>query len=214
MATALYDFLLQFAKTEKMKKNTVLYHIGDEKRPDVILLRNGAVKASWFTASGEEQVYHVFREGEIMMLVNAFDETLPKLNYTVLWESEIGRINAWKAKEIMTGSMSAQNLVILELIEMIHYERRLLREMLNDSSERRICDLLLAYADRDGIPYNGRVLISERVSQQFIASSLRISRSTVARTIRELKKSRLIEYINGYLCITDLPAFTKKTETL
>ena len=61
--------------------------------------------------------------------------------------------------------------------------------------------MLLKFAKQSGTDYDGKILIREKISQQSMANMLRVSRITVARTIKELKDLGLLENINGYYCL-------------
>ena len=79
-----------------------------------------------------------------------------------------------------------------------------IRNMTYRSSEWRICDLLLIYADFYGVEYDGKILIQEKISQQIMSNLLGINRITTVRGIKNLKNMGLIEQINGLYCIRDV----------
>lgn len=67
----------------------------------------------------------------------------------------------------------------------------------------KVCNLLLTFAERYGVPYDGKTLIKEKISQQMMANLLGVNRITMVRAIKELREMGLIEQVNGFYCIRD-----------
>lgn len=67
----------------------------------------------------------------------------------------------------------------------------------------KVCNLLLTFAERYGVEYDGKILIKEKISQQMLANLLGVNRITMVRTVKELREENLIEQINGFYCIRD-----------
>jgi CRP/FNR family cyclic AMP-dependent transcriptional regulator len=78
----------------------------------------------------------------------------------------------------------------------------------------KICDLLLIFAEHYGVPYDGKILIKEKISQQLLSNLLGINRVTAVRAIKELKEMALIEQINGYYCIRSLEKLKRHQERM
>ena len=89
-----------------------------------------------------------------------------------------------------------------------------LRNVNHFSAEWRLCDLLLNYADFYGVPYDGKILIQEKISQQVMSNLLGINRITAVRAIKDLKDMGLIENINGFYCIRDIEKLKRHQERL
>ena len=78
----------------------------------------------------------------------------------------------------------------------------------------KICDLLLIFAEHYGVPYDGKILIKEKISQQLLSNLLGINRVTAVLAIKELKEMALIEQINGYYCIRSLEQLKRHQERI
>ena len=78
----------------------------------------------------------------------------------------------------------------------------------------KICDLLLIFAEHYGVPYDGKILIKEKISQQLLSNLLGINRVTAVRAIKDLKEMALIEQINGYYCIRSLEKLKRHQERM
>lgn len=203
MPSDLFDYLRNFGQEERFKKDTELYRIGDTKLPDTMLLIRGEVKACQITLAGDEQIFNVFRKGSVLFLPAATINKTPSLDFIALTDCTVVRIPLNEARELLFHDPMASMLAIQELSWRLTSAHRRLREAEMYSSDWKICNMILDLAEKKGVEYDGKILIREKVSQQFMANMLRISRITVARKLRELRDLGLIESINGYLCIRD-----------
>ena len=77
------------------------------------------------------------------------------------------------------------------------------REATQCSVAWKACNLLLTFAERYGVPYDGKILIKEKISQQIMANLLGVNRITMVRAIKELRELGMIEQVNGFYCIRD-----------
>lgn len=53
------------------------------------------------------------------------------------------------------------------------------------------------------LPYDGKILIKEKISQQMMANLLGVNRVTLVRAVKELREMGFVEQINGFYCICD-----------
>ena len=67
----------------------------------------------------------------------------------------------------------------------------------------KVCNLLLMFAERYGVPYDGKLLIKEKISQQMMANLLGVNRITMVRAIKELREMGFVDQVNGFYCIRD-----------
>ena len=81
-------------------------------------------------------------------------------------------------------------------------------------AEWKICRLLQIFMENYGTPYDGKILIAEKVSQQTIGDMLGMNRVTVSKKFKELRDLSLLEQINGYICIRSADALAKHMERM
>lgn len=95
----------------------------------------------------------------------------------------------------------------VELIQSLSFKFLAAMDQVREGSECnvawKVCNLLLTFADRYGVPYDGKILIKEKLTQQTMANLLGINRITMVRTIKWLREEELIEQVNGFYCIRD-----------
>ena len=81
-------------------------------------------------------------------------------------------------------------------------------------AEWKICRLLQIFMEHYGVAYDGKILITEKVSQQMIADMLGMNRITVAKKFKELRDISMLEQINGFLCIRSSESLQKHMDLM
>lgn len=201
--TRLTALLEGLGTEEQVSKGTYFYKIGQTSLPDIILLKQGSVKAGQITAAGEEHIYNIFSSGSSLFLLSAVTNEPPQLNFIAMTPCKIVRIpNAAAHEAILNDGQLAMEL-LSDLGKKLAFSYTRLRECESYNTEWKICNLLLTLAGRSGEEYDGKILIREKISQQTMASMVRISRITVARTLKTLRDCGLVDTVNGHLCIRD-----------
>lgn len=199
----LYAILEQQGSEVVIPKGTYLYCVDQPKMPDVILLKKGTVKASQITAAGEEHIYNIFRSGSNLFLLACITNEPPALNFIATSQCHAVRIPTSALNEAIQKDGRLARTLLTDFGRKLAFSYKRLRECESYNTEWKICNLLLSLAERSGEEYDGKILIREKVSQQTMASMLRVSRITVARTLKALRDFSLIDTVNGYICIRD-----------
>lgn len=199
----LYSVLEQKGSEETVPKGTCLYRIGQNKIPDVVLLKRGTVKACQVTASGEEHIYNIFRSGASLFLLACITNEPPELDFITTSQCLIVRIPADVLSQALREDGRLTRTIMVDTGRKLTSAYKRLRECESYNTEWKLCNMLLSMAERSGVEYEGKILIREKVSQQTMAGMLRVSRITVARTLKVLRDLALIETVNGYICIRD-----------
>lgn len=202
-AEELYTVLEQRGNEEIVSKGTYLYRIGQNKIPDVVLLKKGTVKACQVTVSGEEHIYNIFRTGASLFLLACVTNEPPELNFIATSQCQIIRIPAEVLSRTLREDGRLTRSIMVDTGRKLTAAYKRLRECESYNTEWKLCNMLLSMAERSGVEYEGKILIREKVSQQTMAGMLRVSRITVARTLKTLRDLALIETVNGYICIRD-----------
>ena len=199
----LYAILESKGNEETISKGTYLYRIGQTQMPDVILLKRGTAKACQITAAGEEHIYNIFRSGSNLFLMACITNEPPALNFIATSQCHVIRIPADVLSEVIRKDGRLARTLLTDFCKKLAFSYKRLRECESYNTEWKLCNMLLSMAERSGVEYEGKTLIREKVSQQTMAGMLRVSRITVARTLKVLRDLALIETVNGYICIRD-----------
>lgn len=188
---------------EVCPKGTYLFNLEKPKMPDIILLKHGTVKACQITVAGEEHIYNLFREGATLFLLAAITNEPPALNFVATTPCKIIRVSIDAINKAIEEDGRLARTLLNDFGRKLTFSYKRLRECESYNTEWKVCNMLLSMAGRSGVDYEGKTLIREKVSQQTMAGMLRVSRITVARTLKVLRDLALIETVNGYICIRD-----------
>ena len=184
-------------------KDTVLYRAGEI--PDYCYyIKTGLVKSFEYTDEGEERIYSLVDEGSLLLELSALLRTPLPMSFATATKVTAVRISSGalldafsSQPEVMSDFLWSVNAKFLSILEQ-------LRQSASQSADWKVCNLLMIFANRFGVDYDGKVLIREKLSQQKMADLLRVSRITVVRAVKELKDMGLVEQVNGYYCIRNM----------
>jgi len=187
----------------EVPKNYELYAAGD--LPDsCYLVKEGRIVSFEHTYTGRQHVFGRIEPGDIILLPSIILGHRLTLSFATTLPSKLVRIQ----RNSLFDAMSSDIELALCITYILSAKFIEVNERLRASSSRavpwKLCNLLLSLADKHGVDYDGKVLIEMKASQQMMADYLHVNRTTVARTIKELTCSGLIERINDYYCIRSL----------
>lgn len=178
------------------------------------IVKSGRVACFEYSFSGEERIYN-FNENNSLLLESylLFDTVVP-VNFKTTMPTELIAID----KETLLHAIESDAEICMDIMQSLHMKFHTSMEQIRHANFHnaswKICDLLLMFADRYGVPYDGKVLIKEKISQQLLSNLLGINRVTAVRAIKELKDMSLIEQVNGYYCIRDMEKLKRHQDRL
>ena len=194
-------------------KNAILARQGEKPSFCYVILK-GKVAAREFTAGGEERVYNINEKNSVLLEENLLFDWECQVEFKVIRPVEAVCITKRALLEaIMMDPETAMD-VIQSLSTKFVTAMEQLRHVNHYSAEWRLCELLLNYADFYGVPYDGKTLIQEKISQQVMSNLLGINRITAVRAIKDLKDMGLVENINGFYCIRDVEKLRRHQQRL
>lgn len=183
-------------------KNTII-HSADEIPEFAYYVLSGKIISYEYTASGNERIYAVSTKGSMVL-----DDSLVTQKPIPVYFKTTRDTRAIKiARNSMINAIASDPDFALAIIhstsEKLLSAMEIIRQTSSTSAAWKVCKLLLTYAKQYGTPYDNKILISEKISQQNIANLLGINRITTLRVMKDLKDMGLIEQINGLYCIRD-----------
>lgn len=194
-------------------KNHVLVR-ADQMPTYCYVVKSGRVISYEYSSKGEERIYNFNEKNSVLLDANILFDKVSPVGFKTAMPSELIRID----KPTLLQAISDDPQLALDILESISNKFLSAMEQIRQNSHYnaawRICNLLLIFAKYYGVPYDNKVLIQEKISQQLISSMLGINRITTVRAIKELKDMALIEQINGYYCIRDVDRLRKHQLTL
>lgn len=196
-----------------LPKNHFLQKAGNV--PDsCYVLKKGRIACCEYTADGRECYSNINEEGSLLFEAAIILERRLTLNYKALTDCKLIKI---PRKVLMDGVVS-DPAIALDLLSSVSEKFLSVSEQIRQSNYRsatwKVCNLMLTLADKYGVNYDGKVMISERISQQQLANTLRINRVTVNRTLTKLKYIGYIEQINGFFCIRSIDKLRRYMDSI
>jgi CRP/FNR family transcriptional regulator len=192
--------LSNLGKVKKIPKNTVFVK-PDDPPHYCYLLKSGCVFGYEYTASGEMRVYDLILPRFLFMEMNLLLNHPSPVYFKTVKPSEIVCID----RHTLLSQISENFQLAMAVIESISYKFFEAMNQVRGSNAHdttwRFCNLLLILGEKYGVPYNGKILIKEKISQQLQSNLLGVNRVTINRISQKLKDMGLVEQINGYNCI-------------
>lgn len=178
------------------------------------IVKSGRIISFEYTPIGEERVYNFMEAGSLFLeSVMLLRQPCP-VYFMAAMPSELIRIS----REKLLNALLSEPQITLDVIESLSNKFLASMDQIRQSGSHnvawRICNLLLIFAERFGVPYDGKILIKEKVNQQMLSSLLGINRITTVRVIKELKVLGLIEVIDGFYCFRSMEQMKMHLEML
>lgn len=205
--------LEKLGEKKRFPKNHILIQAGEYTKYCYIV-KQGRVAAYEYTLNGEERIYNFNEQNSMLLEANLLFDYASPICFKTVRHSELVCIG----KETLIKSIHSDSEISMDIMESLAtkfpYSMEQIRHANFHNAAWKICDLLLVFAERYGGPYDGKVLIKEKISQQLLPNLLGINRVTAVRAMKELKEMSLIEQINGLYCIRDIERLKRHQERL
>lgn len=197
------DVFSYYGTPAKVKRGEYLFSVETPKEVNVSLITKGTVKASQLAMTGNEHIFNIFRRNDILFLLAAVLNQPPQLDFIATEDTELLTLPNDRFMALAENDSRVAMIVVDHLANQLASAHRRHREAESYSTEWKVCNMLLSFAERSGVEYDGKILIHDRISQQDMAGLLKVSRITIARILKNLRNYGLIETVNGYTCIRD-----------
>jgi CRP/FNR family transcriptional regulator len=184
------------------RKNHIIIKPGETARYCYVV-KSGRVIAFEYTAGGGERVYNFMEEHSLFLEANLLMDAPSPVYFKTAAVSELICIGKGSLLSAMSCDAELSRDVVESVAMKFLSSMDQLRQAACHGAAWKICNLLLIFAARFGAPYDGKILIKEKLSQQMMANLIGANRVTTARVIKELKDMSLVEQVNGYYCVRD-----------
>ena len=177
-------------------------------------VKKGRVASYHLYPNGEERIFELHDVGQLFLENSLLFDAYSPVSYRTTCATELVRISKCRMKRAIKDNP----LFALAVMEQISYKYQSSMERLRNTTTQnvhwKVCDFFLTFAERYGIPYKGRILIQEKISQQFISNYIGINRITVVRVVKELKNLGLIEKIGRFYYVCDIEGLEEYQRTI
>lgn len=208
-----YDVLCSMGTRISVPKDQII-HSANETPNYCYYIQSGRIMAYEFTAGGLERVYNINDAGTLLFESALILNRKVSLNFKATEASLLYKIPRETLLQAVNSDPQVAFCLLRSLAEKFSQVNEQIREASCHEAGWRIANLLVTFAHRYGVEYDGKILIMDKLSQQMVANLLRINRITVIRTMKELKNLGFIEYVNGFYCIRDLDGLLRHMERM
>lgn len=196
------SFFRQF-KHQIYKKGEILIR-ADEDPSGIFYVKTGIVKKYAISMKGDELVVNLFKPVSFFPMSWAINDTPNKFFYEALTDVEI-----WKApKEKAVMFIQENPDVLFDLLARVYRgtEGMLTRMayLMSGNAYARLITELLIHAKRFGTKTNENTSVAVRVSETELASQAGMTRETVSREMKVLKKKGFVTFNKNTLVIDDI----------
>lgn len=203
----------QLGKVQKLPKNQKFLS-ADEIPRYLYIVRSGTVAGYEELANGNELIYYLMDKNAMLMESNLLLSRPAGVNFRTMEATELICV----PKETLMREIEKDQRIIFSMFCSVSNKflgaMEELRGTRGHSAEWMLCHLLLQFAERYGVAYDGKVLISKSVSFQMLAGMLGVNRVTAVRAMHSLRDLGLVERINGFLCVRSPEALKAHQELL
>ena len=194
--------LEKLGKLVSVPKDTELNRI-NEVPACCYIVKSGRVFCMEVSYSGEQRVYNYMEPGSMFMEeCMLFDQPCPVIFKTIV-PTELIRIEKCDLKRAFKQDID----VVMDVCESLSFKFLSSMEHLrlgpHKSAMWKICKMLQVFAEHYGVPYEGMIMINEKINHQMLADLLGLNRITVTRKMKELREKGLICHAKGKYCIRD-----------
>lgn len=194
-------------------KNTII-HEADEIPSYAYYIISGRVISFEYTPSGNERIYAISSEGSFIFEECLITQRPVPVSFRTTRGTKAIRIDRESLLNAVYSDPDLAMDVIFSVSEKFLSSMEVNRQASSTNASWKICNLLISFSKRYGVPYDNKILIQEKISQQSIANLLGLNRITTLRVMKDLKDMGLIEQINGLYCIRDLDSLRRHMEYL
>ena len=198
-----YERLEEIGVPMELPKNHVLYNAGE--LPDsCYYVKEGRIISFEYTYTGQQNVFGNIGPGAFILLPSIILGHRVTLSFATALPSKLVRIYRKSLLDAISSDPDFALCTVYTLSVKFIVTNERFRAESSKAVSWKLCNLMLSLADQYGVEYDGKTLIKLEYSQQNMADFLHVNRTTVARSIKELMSSGLIERINDYYCIRSL----------
>lgn len=188
------------------KKGCLILKQGDAADA-MFMVKEGNLRITKLTMDGKEKIAGLLKEsdffGEICILIGK-ERCINARAVTDCRLAALSRSDTISILEKMPKvAFSFINTLCSRLVEAEHHMDGLLFK----SIEERITDQLYELSKGHGVYLNDGVLVNIKLTHQFLADMIGISRESVTRGIKELKREGVIKYMKNRHYVLDASPF-------
>lgn len=200
--------LLALGRPETCRAGTLISS-PDTSTQDIFYITEGLVRVYATNNRGGEYLHIIYRQGEFFPVAWILDDMRRNLYFQALYDCKLIRI----PRQSLTAAARTDGALGWEFTRRVVEQFTAYADRLDNLQYQyaieRVSYRLLFMASRFGVRQGKRIKLPY-FSQQTIASSVNLSRETVARTMDKLKARNIISYSYKGIVLQDVDALSQE----
>lgn len=181
----------------------------DDNQTGCCYVERGLVEGGSINKDGDESVTFIFGEQSMFLETSMFEgEMLAHSSTAPLFRAVAATDLLFFSRKdivvVMQTDAEVSNYIAHSIAQKMVVFRSLYNEARCHSMLWRVTNLLLSFAESDGVKSNNKLKLDYSITQSLFARMLGANRVSVARSMKQLKETGLVEKTNDLYYITDL----------
>jgi CRP-like cAMP-binding protein len=194
------DAVLPGRKATTFNKNDVIYNVGDKSRT-LFFLQNGFVKVGAITSNGQEVIYDVRKEGDVVGELCASELERPD-RAIALERTDAISVPFQEIKDILMTRPDLMTAMIDVFCRALKEAYAQINTLASDSTVQRLAKILVSLANKIGQHSNSLIEIPTYLTQEEIAQMVVARRERISTALNFLRRQGMVQYTaRGHLMI-------------
>lgn len=194
------DTVLPGRKTTSFNKNDVIYDVGDRTRT-LFFLQNGFVKVGAITSSGQEVIYDVRKQGDVVGELCASELERPD-RAVALERTDAISVSFQEIRDILMTRPDLMTGMIDVFCRALKEAYAQINTLASDSIVQRLAKILVSLAGKIGHQSSSLIEIPTYFTQEEIAQMVVARRERISTALNFLRRQGMVQYTaRGHLMI-------------
>lgn len=194
------DTVLPGRKTTTFNKNDVIYDVGDRTRT-LFFLQNGFVKVGAITSSGQEVIYDVRKQGDVVGELCASELERPD-RAVALERTDAISVSFQEIRDILMTRPDLMTGMIDVFCRALKEAYAQINTLASDSIVQRLAKILVSLAGKIGHQSSLLIEIPTYLTQEEIAQMVVARRERISTALNFLRRQGMVQYTaRGHLMI-------------
>jgi CRP-like cAMP-binding protein len=194
------DVLLSGRKAITFNKNDVIYDVGDRSRT-LFFLQNGFVKVGAITSSGQEVIYDVRKQGDVVGELCASELERPD-RAVALQRTDAISVSFQEIRDILMTKPDLMSGMIDVFCRALKEAYAQINTLASDSIVQRLAKILVSLAGKVGQQSSSLIEIPTYLTQEEIAQMVVARRERISTALNFLRRQGMVQYTaRGHLMV-------------
>jgi CRP/FNR family transcriptional regulator, cyclic AMP receptor protein len=197
------DILLQNGVETFVREGTTLFYEGDVARY-IYLIQSGKIRLSKMTIDQKKFFLHLKQEHDIVGEFSLFNDMAVSMTAQVVEDSTLVKFN----RDHLEALFLQNGEIAVSFIKLFARNTQSTQAKFSDlllyGKVGALYSILIRFSNSYGVKHHNDILLTVKLTNQDIANYIGTSRETANRMLRDLKKDKIIAFLNGNILIKDI----------